>query len=81
MKGSYITPCTLTPQQAAELAGCSLSHIYHNMGQFIRRRVGKFTRINEASLVAWINGKTKTSDADLDAESDRILARNYRPTA
>ena len=75
MKGAYITPCTLTPQQAAEMAGCSLSHIYHNMGQFISRRVGKFTRINEASLAAWINGKTRNGGADLDAESDRILAR------
>ena len=75
MKGSSITPCTLTPAQAAEKAGCSLSHIYHNMGQFIRRRTGKTTLINEASLMVWINSKTKDGGIDLDAESDRILAR------
>lgn len=74
MKGSYITPCTITPQQAAEMAGCSLSHIYHNMGKFIRRRTGKTTLINEASLMVWINSKTKNGGVDLDAESDRILA-------
>jgi hypothetical protein len=74
MKGSYITPCTITPQKAAELAGCSLSHIYHNMGQFIRRRTGKTTKINEESLMVWINSKTKDGGIDLDAESDRILA-------
>lgn len=75
MKGCYITPCTITPQQAADIAGCSLSHIYHNMGQFISRRVGKFTKINKESLMIWINGKTRNGGADLDAESDRILAR------
>lgn len=74
MRGSYCTPCTLTPQQAAEKAGCSLSHIYHNMGKFIRRRTGKYTKINEASLVAWINSKTKGSDADLMDKADLILA-------
>ena len=81
MKGSYITPCTMTPAQAAEMAGCSLSHIYHNMGRFIRRRTGKTTLINKESLVAWIMSKTKDAEADLDAQADRILAMNYKPTA
>ena len=74
MKGSYITPCTITPAQAAEMAGCSLSHIYHNMGQFIRRRIGRTTLINEASLVAWINSKTRTSDEEMMDKADIILA-------
>ena len=75
MRGSSVTPCTITPWQATEIAGCSLSHIYHNMGQFIRRRIGKVTLINKASIEAWIDRKTKTGEADLDAEADRILAR------
>ena len=75
MKGSSVTPCTITPRQAAEIAGCSLSHIYHNMGHFIRRRIGKITLINKASIEAWIDRKTKTGEADLDAKADRILAR------
>ena len=81
MRGASCTPCTITPAKAAELAGCSLSHIYHNMGKFIRRRTGKFTKINEDSLWKWINSKTKTSDDELLERADHILAENYRPTA
>ena len=81
MRGASFTPCTLTVAQAAEMAECSPSTIYHNMRQFIRRRIGRTTLINEASLAAWIRSKTREAEADLEAEADRILAMNYRPTA
>ena len=74
MRGASITPCTLTVEQAAAKAECSKSQIYHNMHNFIHRRIGKYTKINEASLCAWINSRTKESDAELMDKADRILA-------
>ena len=81
MIGESYTPCTLTVAQAAVKADCSISTIYHNMRKFITRRTGRNTKINEASLMAWIRSKTREAEESLEAEADRILARNYRPTA
>ena len=78
MKGASFTPCTLTVDQAAQIAECSTSTIYHNMRKFITRRTGRNTKINEASLMAWLRSKTREADDSLDAQADRILAMNYR---
>lgn len=81
MKGASFTPCTLTVDQAAQIADCSTSTIYHNMRKFITRRTGRNTKINEASLIAWLRSKTREADLELEDKADRILAMNYRPTA
>lgn len=79
MKGSSITPCTITVQQAAEIAGCSISKIYHSKVEFICRRIGRKMLINEASLLRWIESKTSRSFADMEAEADRMILEGYRP--
>ena len=79
MKGSSITPCTITVQQAAQLAGCSISKIYHSKMEFISRRIGRKLLINEASLTRWIESRTSRSFADMEAEADRKILAGYRP--
>ena len=81
MKGSSCTPCTLTIQQAAEIAGCTVGTMYHHTREVITRRIGRKMLINEASLMAWIRSKTREAQERLEDEADRILAMNYRPTA
>ena len=79
MKGSSVTPCTLTVEQAAEIAGCGVSTIYHSKPYLICRRVGRKMMINEASLLRWLESKTTSSLLDMEAEADRMLARGYKP--
>ncbi len=81
MKGTYVTPCTLTIRQAAEIAGCTVGTMYHHTRKLITRRIGRKMLINEASLLAWISSKTHQADDALETEADGKLAQNYRPTA
>ena len=81
MRGASCTPCTLTIEQAAKIAGCTVGTMYHHTREVITRRTGRKMLINEASLMAWIRSKTREAEESLEAEADRILARNYRPTA
>ena len=79
MKGSSVTPCTLTVEQAAEFAGCSVSTIYHAKPFLVCRRVGRHMMINEASLHRWLESKTTSSLLDMEAEADRMIIKGYRP--
>lgn len=58
MKGSSVTPCTLTIRQAAELAGCSMYTIRRNLSSLVWRRIGHPILINEPSLIAWVRNMT-----------------------
>ena len=79
MKGSSVIPCTLTVQQAAEIAGCGVSTIYHSKPFLICRRQGRKMMINEESLIRWLESKTTRSLLDMEAEADRMIVRGYRP--
>ena len=79
MKGSSVTPCTLTVEQAAQIAGCCVSTIYHSKPFLICRRIGRKMLINEASLTRWIESRTSRSFADMEAEADRMIIKGYRP--
>ncbi|MBQ7746495.1 MAG: helix-turn-helix domain-containing protein [Spirochaetia bacterium] len=58
MKGSYITPCTLTVKEAAELVGCSIYTIRRNLPSLVWRQIKHPILINQESLIAWVNSKT-----------------------
>ena len=79
MNGSSVTPCTLTVEQAAEFAGCSVSTIYHAKPFLVCRRVGRHMMINEASLHRWLESKTTSSLLDMEAAADRMILKGYRP--
>ena len=79
MNGSSFTPCTLTVQQAAEIAGCGVSTIYHSKPFLICRRVGRKMLINEASLHRWLESRTTSSILDLEDEADRMIIKGYKP--
>ena len=79
MNGSSVTPCTLTVEQAALIADCSVSTIYHAKPFLICRRTGRRMKINEASLHRWLESKTTRSMLDLEDEADRMIIKGYRP--